>query len=287
MRTGIQWCPETDVEERVKELYDIKRLGYDCVDLQSFCHTENVFFGEPAEVSRNLKLVRDAVADAGLTISQTHGPWRWPPQDGTKEDRDERFEKMARSLYGTAEVGCSDMVIHPIMPFGDYQDPYPVEFMEMNLEFFGRLTEVAEKAGVVIDFENMPMPALSLATPYQILDFAKKINSPYFRVCLDTGHCAVTKNDPAEAVRAIGKEYLRVLHVHDNDGKGDFHWLPETGVIDWDGFSKALHDIGYEGVFSLETDVKPAGLTPECFEEKRKALSETASRLAGKTPRHQ
>ena len=281
MRTGIQWCPEKNIENEVKKLADIKRLGYDCVDFQSFCHTENVFFGQSGEVSRLLKIVRDAIADNGLTISQTHGPWRWPPQDATEEDRAERFEKMRRSLYGTAEVGCTDMVIHPIMPFGDYQNPHPDEFMEMNLEFFGRLTEEAVKAGVVIDFENMPMPALTLATPSQILDFIKKINSPNFRFCLDTGHCAVTKNDPADAVREAGKEYLRVLHVHDNDGKGDFHWLPETGVINWADFSKALQDIGFEGVFSLETDVKRAELSPEEYWKKREELAATAKRLAG------
>lgn len=282
MRTGIEWCPEDHVEEKARELYEIRELGYDCIDFQSFCHTENVFFGDQSDVSANLKLVRDACADAGLTVSQTHGPWRWPPRDSTKEERDERFEKMVRSLYGTAELGCRDMVIHPIMPFGDWQDPYPEAFMEMNLEFFGRLTEEAKKAGVVIDFENMPMPALSLATPSQILDFVKTIDSPYFRVCLDTGHCAVTKNDPADAVRMIGREYLRVLHVHDNDGKGDFHWLPGTGVINWEEFSKALFDIGFEGVFSLETDVKSDGLDAAELMKRKKALADTAKRLAGK-----
>lgn len=280
MRTGIQWCPEDRVEEKVRELYDIRALGYDCIDFQSFCHTENVFFGDPSSVSANLKLVRDACAGAGLTVSQTHGPWRWPPRDSTREDRAERFEKMVRSLYGTAELGCRDMVIHPIMPYGCESDPHPEEFTEMNLEFFGRLTEEAKKAGVVIDFENMPMPALSLATPAQILDFVKKIDSPYFRVCLDTGHCAVTKSDPAEAVRLIGREYLRVLHVHDNDGRGDFHWLPYTGVINWEEFSRALHDIGFEGVFSLETDVDPNGLSETEYADKRRELAAVAKRLA-------
>lgn len=280
MRTGIQWCPEQDIESNLYQLYEIKELGYDCVDFQSFCHTENVFFGEAREVDRLLRLVRDAASDAGITVSQTHGPWRWPPQDGTKEEREERFEKMTRSLYGTAALGCSDMVIHPIMPFGDYQNPHPNEFMEMNLDFFGRLTEEAKKAGVVIDFENMPMPALTLATPAQILDFVKEINSPNFRACLDTGHCAVLNVNPGDAVRMAGKEYLRVLHVHDNDGRSDFHWLPETGVIDWTDFSKALHEIGFEGVFSLETDVKRGDLTDEEYNKKRKELFTTAKRLA-------
>ncbi len=281
MRTGIEWCPETEVDSAEKALSEIRSLGYDCVDFQSFCHTENIFFqGSVRNMEKLLSTVKKAAINAGISVSQTHGPWRWPPQDTTREDRDERFEKMVRSLEGTAMLGCADMVIHPVMPFGDNRNPHPEEFMEINLDFFRRLTEKAREYGVVIDFENMPMPALTLATPHQILEFVKRIDSPYFRVCIDTGHCAVCGVDPADAVRETGKKYLRVLHVHDNDGHGDFHWLPGTGVIDWDNFSNALREIGYDGVFSLETNVKPAGLTAEEFMAKKRELAALARKLA-------
>ena len=282
MKTGIEWCPEKSVDNAEAELKEIKALGYDCVDFQSFCHTENIFFdGTVRDMEKLLKRIKIAAENAGIEISQTHGPWRWPPQDATEEDRSERFEKMVRSLEGTAMVGCADMVIHPVMPFGDNQNPDPERFMEINLEFFNRLTLKAREYGVTIDFENMPMPALTLASPRQILDFAKQIDSPYFRVCLDTGHCTMLKVDPGQAVREIGKQYLRVLHVHDNNGVSDLHWLPETGVIDWKNFSAALHEIGFDGVFSLETNVKPNGLEPEELLRKRQELSRTARRLAG------
>jgi sugar phosphate isomerase/epimerase len=51
-------------------------------------------------------------------------------------------------------------------------------------------------------------------------------------------------------------------------------------VINWGDFSKALHEIGYEGVFSLETDVKSAGLSPEEYKAQRIKLAQTAKRLA-------
>ena len=57
-------------------------------------------------------------------------------------------------------------------------------------------------------------------------------------------------------------------------------WLPETGVIDWDNFSRALRDIGFTGVFSLETNVKTDGLSPDQIREKRLELAATARRLA-------
>ncbi len=283
MKTGIGWSPENikDIDNAERSLTEIRSLGYDCVDLQSFCNTGDVFFnGSIADMEKLLLRIRSAADNAGITISQTHGPWRWPPRDGTKEERDERFEKMTRSLEGTAMAGCTDMVIHPIMPFGDNSNPDPDRFMEMNLEFFTRLTAKARSFGVTIDFENMPMPVLTLATPHQILEFAKKIDSPFFRVCLDTGHCTMNHVDPADAVREIGKQYLRVLHVHDNNGVSDLHWLPETGVIDWKAFSRALQEIGYDGVFSLETNVKRENLSDDEFLQKKLELSAVARRLA-------
>jgi sugar phosphate isomerase/epimerase len=48
-------------------------------------------------------------------------------------------------------------------------------------------------------------------------------------------------------------EEVRTLHVHDNDGRYDLHLIPHYGVIDWEDFGKALKEVQYQGVFSLET----------------------------------
>ena len=46
-----------------------------------------------------------------------------------------------------------------------------------------------------------------------------------------------------------------MLHVHDNNGKYDQHLVPLMGVIDFKEFGKALKEIGFDGVFSLELDL--------------------------------
>ena len=107
------------------------------------------------------------------------------------------------------------------------------------------------------------------------------INHPLFKICLDTGHCAVFGESPADAVRLIGKEYLRVLHVHDNDGKNDRHWLPYNGVIDWADFSLALAEIGYEGTLSLETRA-PARIPADILEPQEIALFHMGKKLANR-----
>lgn len=116
------------------------------------------------------------------------------------------------------------------------------------------------------------------------MEFIKEMDHPNLRMCLDTGHAAVFKNgtSPADTVRMWGTDYLRTLHVHDNDGKHDRHWVPhaEGGVIDWADFTKALPETGYEGVLSLESGAWAD--TPEAQEQKEKELAQTALKLAGR-----
>ena len=279
MKTGISVNFAFDPAAARKAFSHLRELGYDCADLQTFVNTETEWFSAPApERLRKWEEIGRIARDCGITLSQTHGPWRFPPQDYTEEDRAERFEKMSIALEGTAAAGAPCMAIHNIMPWGGDGLPDPERFMEMNREFFSRLIGKAKAAEVVIALENMPFTKLILSTPEQVLNFVKEFDSPHFRVCLDTGHAAVFGLSPADAVRLIGKEWLACLHVHDNDGRGDFHWLPFRGIVDWADFSRALHEIGFEGSLSLETNVS-GKLPPAVRPEWEKALAATARYL--------
>lgn len=281
MKTGIVDSAYMYLGSHEAAFARMKQHGYDCTDYQYLVDTDNhVFAQDAAGFERLLQGVRRDAQNAGIEIYQAHGPWRWPPQDFTPEDRAERFEKMSRAILGCEILGCPNFIIHPIMPFGDWQDPEPEKLWEMNLEFFSRLCDVAKAHGRVICFENMPMTALSLSTPEQILRFVKMIDSPNMRVCLDTGHCSVFGLSPADAVRLFGKEYLRALHVHDNDGRADRHMIPGQGVIDWEDFARALAEIGCECPVSIETSV--SGKVPaEQRDAAERELANIAKRIAG------
>ncbi len=256
MKIGIESSAYFGITGAEDGIARLKKHGFQAVDYQLFVDTENELFAmSDAEFEQHLMRDGDLAAAMGIEISQSHGPWRYPPRDFNPEEREERFEKMARSLHGTRLLGCKYMVIHPIMPFGTGEQSDPQAFMDINREFFRQLCAVAKQEQVIICLENMPFPELPLSRPSEILAFVKEINSPWLRVCLDTGHCAVCSVSPADAVRELGAEYLRVMHVHDNSGARDNHWLPYYGVIDWPEFTKALHEIGFEGALSLECAV--------------------------------
>lgn len=267
MKIGITKDSYFRNSEDIQALERISRHGYQAVDYSLANTDDDIYKLSDDEYVSCLTNIREKINSAGIEVYQTHGPWRWPPQDFTEEDRAERFDKMSKAIRGTKILRAKYFVIHPIMPFGCDADPEPEIFCRMNREFLTGLIRVGEENGVIVCLENMPFSGLSLSRPAEILKMVREINSPWLRVCLDTGHSAVLGMQPGDAVRLIGKEYLATLHVHDNDGKCDKHWIPYTGVIDWKDFSKALNEIGFDGVLSLETGIDNSMHLPEEIRE--------------------
>ena len=87
------------------------------------------------------------------------------------------------------------------------------------------------------------------------------MDSPNIGICLDTGHANVFGQDLGDVVRLCAP-YLRVVHVHDNNGEQDQHLLPYLGTANWDSFVNAMAEIGYAGVLSLETEGAVSGRMP-------------------------
>ena len=235
--------------------------GYDCFDIGFFVNTEATFFKFPEEeFKREVLKYREMIESAGMIAWQVHSPWRYPPRDGTHEDRAERLECFCKAIRGASYLGATHFVMHAIMPFGVNSPAEPEEQRNLNAEFMKRLYEEAKAYGVrYIDVENLPFPAMPINNTKQCLEMAKRMNEEtnddVFKVCLDTGHANFCGEKPADMVRMLGKEYLGALHVHDNDGSADQHFRPGFGNVDWDDFSNALEEIGFEGCMSFETSV--------------------------------
>ena len=228
--------------------FDYFDFGLENTNVEPYIYNEKDFY---QDLSNEKKLADEA----GMTIWQVHGPWRYPPLDGTTEDRAERLEKMKRSICGAAILGAKYWVVHPIMPYGtkDILTHNATETIELNLEFMDKLLPTAKQEGITICLENMPMVDFSIASPTAIVEIVKEINDSSFAMCLDTGHANLCRDwhTPAEAIREYGT-IIKALHVHDNRGKHDEHLAPFHGTIDWKAFSVALHDTGFDGVLSLE-----------------------------------
>ena len=269
-------------EDRFKKM---KELGFSYVDFD-MCNTETAYYvGSQQECDAALLKHKAHIEEAGIEISQVHGPFRWPIYDGTVEERAERMDKMKRSIRMTSMLNCKNWVIHPIMPHGWQErrtDPgHEEDTWNINLEFMDELLKTAKDYDVTICYENMPMVDFSIGSVQEVLKFVKEMNDDHFKICLDTGHASMYPGQGlGDAVRLLGDE-IRALHIHDNSGRFDNHWMPYFGIIDWEDFGKALKEINFQGVFSLETH-PPKTLPMNAYEKMCRALVETSEHILNK-----
>ena len=266
-------------EERYRKM---REIGFEAMDFSNdvterlaSCETTCAEFME--EVKREKKLI----LESGLEIAQMHGPWRWPPRDYTPEDRADRMARMKASIEACAYLECENWVIHNVMPFGheDMLLGKEQETWEMNLEFFTELAKTAHQNGVTVCIENMPMPKFSIGAPADTVRFIKAMNDDCFKMCYDVGHAAVIPGvDPVASVYEI-RDVLRTLHIHDNLGKVDQHFIPFFGVVDWYGVGKALRDIEFGGAFSLEVEA-PKNMPDPFYEQTFRLIYNLANQIA-------
>ena len=122
-----------------EELFQkLASFGFSAVDYSIPGTKYELYEMDDAAFEQRLLREKAAAEAAGLTIHQLHGPWRSPPRDATEEDRQERMEKMKRSIQAARLLGAKYWVIHPIMPYGalDLDTEDPPETWKMNKEFF-------------------------------------------------------------------------------------------------------------------------------------------------------
>ncbi len=282
MKVGISFRPNGNTYGRYgKEKFSkIKQHGYNAVDYDIADTNIDLYNLNEKELKLKINEEKSFANLAGIEIFQVHGPWRWPPQDSSEQERSERLDKMKKAVVITAMLGCDNLVIHPIMPYGieDLKLKKERETWDLNFTFFQELVAYAKEHGVTICLENMPMRNFSLAKPDKVLEFVKEINNDHFKICLDTGHVAIFPElSVANEVRRLGS-YIKTFHIHDNMGDKDSHLYPTKGIINWIDFIDAIIEIGYEGVLSLETSPS-SDLEDDIFEKESIASCKTFREL--------
>lgn len=254
MKIGIR--PDTYDRWGDERYLKMKEHGYSCADYVMVNTNTPIYQCSEEEFEAAILLDKELAHAAGIEITQVHGPFRMPPRDLEPQDRTERMEKMKRSIRAAALLECKYWVVHPLMPYGieDAGTPEAEKTWVINLEFMRELLKTAKEYGVTICLENMSFKSFSMAAPKAVFDFVQAMNDENFKMCLDTGHANVMEGvNPANVVREYG-DVIRVLHIHDNNGRMDLHRFPYWGTIDWKDFYSALKEIHFEGDFSLETE---------------------------------
>jgi hypothetical protein len=97
--------------------------------------------------------------------------------------------------------------------------------LQMNIEFYNRLIPYCEKYNIMVATENMWQQnrisrAVIDSTCSRAWEFNKyidAIDSPWIVGCLDVGHVSLMSTSIPDFIRAMGKDRLQALHIHDTD----------------------------------------------------------------------
>ena len=242
-------------EQSVELMHEV---GFDAIDF-SF-HISPEYYGEQtdsAEFKERMLALRALAESKGMVFNQAHAP-----EGSSSKDMDwtvRRFHDIRRAIRNASYLGIKVVVVHPVQHLQYCEPGVPEQLFEMNMKFYNALKPYADEAGVKIGVENMwQMPGgikidhSTCSRPEEFVRYIDTLNSDTFVACLDIGHAPLVGVDPAALIRALGKDRLKALHVHDVDGKDDLHTLPFVSHVNWNSVTAALKEIGYEGDITYE-----------------------------------
>ncbi len=196
--------------------------------------------------------------ELGVPILQMHAPM----VNLCSPEQPDALATLAAAVERAAALGVRWLVIHPGHdPAAGWSRRVDQAVREANLRAFEQLLNLAERHHLGLAVENMTTYASRPGYPRMDIRFGQSVadllwlietlGSPRLGICWDTGHANTQRIDQAAAVREMGL-HLKALHLSDNDGNADSHWLPLRGSVAWPTFFQALQESGYAGTLNFE-----------------------------------
>ncbi len=242
----------------------IAEAGYDAVDFSQF---DEFIYKEKPDKSFCDEL-RKFTEDKGLIFNQSHAPFGSSFKD--EEKTKERFNEITNAMRKASWLGIPNIIVHPCQHLPYNEEGNAELLFEYNMDFYNRLLPYCEEYGINVALENMWQRTGFInhsicSKPEEFIKYLDTLNSPFFVACLDIGHSALVREDTADFIKALGKDRLKCLHVHDVDGQNDSHTLPFYGEVNWQKVTAALKEIEYEGDLTFEADCFLENLPEELY----------------------
>lgn len=208
----------------------IKKAGFDSTML---------WWGKETFEGRKKEEVMDLINEIGLEVENIHVPYEnandlWSEDDNVRKAIVDKYIEWISDCHN---YRIPIMVMHTTKGYFD-------DINESGLESLREIVKVAESLGVIVAIENT---RVDKATGYLL----SNIDSKSLGLCFDSSHAQLYSYNTTDMIDKFGDRIV-ALHLSDNDGKADRHWLPGEGIIDWDNVMAKFKENGFSGNISLE-----------------------------------
>ena len=230
--------------------------------------SSDIFAREDYE--RAVDKIRNMLEIHDLVCRQTHLPC-YHLLISSEETQEAMEKTIIRCIEASAMLGAEWTAYHPRTSLTDGYNR--TTSYKTNQEALSSYLEYAEKYGVGIAVENMPLyPYIHPEWRFfgggweELCELCDSFDTDKIGICWDFGHAHTASLDQTLALKDIGNR-LKITHVHDNYRNGDHHQLPglgnleDWGCIDWAKTMQAVKTIDYNGPMTLELIIPPEPMT--------------------------
>ncbi len=185
--------------------------------------------------------------EQGIKIDSLHAPYG-VRHDLSLVDSEERMAavcRIAMTMAAAVELKANTVILH--------LQSWPAEPGVQNIDALLRsleaLIESAENMRIRLAAENLPG---QIAHDFLTRAF-DEFQSDYFGFCYDSSHDQLGPEKPYEIIERYA-DRLFAVHLSDNDGADDRHWIPFTGIVDWERICYILNKSRYTHSLLLEVE---------------------------------
>jgi D-psicose/D-tagatose/L-ribulose 3-epimerase len=233
----LLWATAVD-ESHDAILEQIKRIGYDGVELPIFEHDAAAFERVGGKLDE-LGLERTAV-----TVSTEDAN----PISPDASIRAEAVVRLKRAVDMCRLCGV-EMLCGPLhSALGAFSGGMPTgEEWENGKATMREVADYAGEHGVTLVMEYLNRFELYFLTCAEdCARFVREVDHPNLRMMYDTFHANIEEKDVAEAVRSC-IDVCAHVHISENDRS-----TPGTGGVDWDATFDVLKEVDYDGWMVVE-----------------------------------
>lgn len=193
-------------DEEMKEVLHKSGAGVESIE---FAISENL-----DSLEQKMVKYRKRLEDMGCRELLLHGPFLdLNPMTFDSLVMEATIKRYEQSYQAARELGAKKLVFHTCY----VPDVYLlIGWAERTAEFYKRFLEGKEGIQIVMEnvFDREPEP---------ILEAARLVGHPDFRLCLDIGHAHCYSPVPVTKWAELFGEQIGHLHIHDNYGDRDSH----------------------------------------------------------------
>jgi len=232
-----------------KDLYEalnkISNSGFKCVEIWA-----NKVHLDP-RIDPDIQAIKNLIIKLGIWVHSIHAPFTGLNIGYPDINMEKNWLKIiGKSLEYADELEAGIVVLHTVSHKEELDNQMYKKSLEITKEFLKKLSIYAKQLGIKLALENQPA---TNTVPFanSLIELRKIWVRDEIGFCLDIGHASINGCDINLEISSAGKRLISV-HVNNNDGNTDRHWVPSKGVIDWQNIKKQLENIGYYGPYILE-----------------------------------